>query len=127
MNYITPVNSYLVLMPSGDIRGFKDVDDARGSVYEYYFKKSLGNIHSGGESYYDMYGNYNDVGIISGVEEGECQIYNLDDFMENIRNSGMFQEEKDELISKLLKENITLNTYDYGIYDLLYDADVEVT
>ena len=127
MNYITPVNSYLVLMPSGDIRGFKDVDTARGTIYEYYFKKALSSVHSGGESPYDMYGNYNDVGIIAGVEEGECQIYNLDDFMDKIRNSDMFQEEKDELISRLLRENIILNVYNYGIYDLLSDADVEVT
>ena len=127
MDYITPVNSYIVLMPSGDIRGFKEVDDARGTIYEYYFNKSLGHVHSGGESFYDMYGNYNDVGIIAGVEEGECQIYNLDDFMDKIRNSDMFQEEKDELISKLLKENIILNVYNYGIYDLLSEVDVEIT
>jgi len=125
MDYITAVNNYLVLMPSGDIRGFKEVDDARGTIYEYYYKKALGSVHSGGESYYDIYGNYNDVGIISGVEEGECQIYDLEGFMDKIRNSDMFQEEKDELISKLLQENIKLNIYNYGIYDLLSDVEVE--
>ena len=125
MNYITPVNNYLVLMPSGDIRGFKEVDEARGTIYEYYFKKALGCVHSGGESYYDIYGNYNDVGIISGVEEGECQIYDLEGFMDKIRNSGMFQDEIDELILKLLQENIKLNVYEYGIYDLLSNVDVE--
>lgn len=125
MNYITPVNNYFVLMPSGDIRGFKEVDEARGTIYEHYFNKALSCVHSGGESYYDIYGNYNDVGIISGVEEGECQIYDLEGFMDKIRTSDMFQEEIDELISKLLVDNIKMNVYEYGIYDLLSDVDVE--
>ncbi|PRR82344.1 hypothetical protein [Clostridium vincentii] len=127
MNYITPVNSYLVLMPSGNIRGFKDVDHARGLIQEYYLKKTLSSIHNGEEGSQDMHEDFNDIGIVAGVEDGECQIYNLDDFMDKIRNSDIFQEEKDELISELLKENIKLNVYDYGVYDLLSDVDVELS
>lgn len=127
MNYITPVNSYLVLMPSGNMRGFKDVDHARGLIQEYYLKKTLSSIHNGEEGSQDMHEDFNDIGIVAGVEDGECQIYNLDDFMDKIRNSDIFQEEKDELISELLKENIKLNVYDYGVYDLLSDVEVELS
>ena len=36
----------------------------------------------------------------SGVEEGECRLYNTYNIIEKIQNEGIFQEEKEELISK---------------------------
>ena len=72
-----------------------------------------------------MYSQQNDVGIIEGVENGECQIFNLDDFISKIRESAMFQDEKDEVISKLLRENINLNVYEYGLFNLLNECEVE--
>ena len=41
--------------------------------------------------------------------------------IEKIRNQGYFESEKQELISKLLEENIKLNVYQYGIDDILSD------
>lgn len=125
MNYITAVNDYVVLMPSGELRGYESLESARGTIYEYDLNNILENVHSGGESYYDMYSQMNDAGIIQGVENGECQIYHLEDCIEKIRDSAMFQDEKDEIISKLLQRDININVYDYGIYDLISEADVE--
>lgn len=65
MKYITAVNDYVLLMPSGELRGYKDIDSA------------------------------------------------------------MFQDEKDEIISKLLREDINMNVYDYGLFSLLNDFEVE--
>lgn len=125
MEYITAVNDYLLLMPSGELRGFKDIDSARGTIYQYDINTILENVHSGGEYQYDMYSQQNDVGIIAGVENGECQIYHLEDFISKIRESGIFQDEKNEIINKLLQENIDLNIYELGLFDLLNDCRVE--
>ncbi|SFU73260.1 hypothetical protein SAMN04487886_11233 [Clostridium sp. DSM 8431] len=125
MEYVTAVNDYVLLMPSGELRGFKDIDSARGTVYEYDLRTILENVHSGGEYEFDMYSQQNDVGIIEGVENGECQIFNLDDFISKIRESAMFQDEKDEVISKLLRENINLNVYEYGLFNLLNECEVD--
>lgn len=125
MEYLTAANDYILLMPSGELRGFKDIDSARGTIYQYDINTIMENVHSGGEYEYDMYNQQNDVGIIAGVENGECQIFDLEDFISKIRESGMFQEEKDEIINKLLQENINLNVYDLGLFNLLNDCRVE--
>ncbi|NLK96421.1 MAG: hypothetical protein GX275_14745 [Clostridiales bacterium] len=126
MNYITPVNEFIVVKPSGEIIGFKELSDARNFISVY----NLNNIleesprMKGGNTYYDMYEekNQESLGIINGVYEGECKIYSIDDFFEKIRDAGFFQQEVDELISKLLVENINLNVYDYGIDNILVDV-----
>lgn len=125
MEYVTAANDYVLLMPSGELRGFKDIDSARGTIYQYDINTIMDNVHSGGEYEFDMYNDQDSVGIIAGVEDGECQIFNLEDFIEKIRESGMFQDEKDEIISRLLQENINLNVYDLGLFDLLNDCTVE--
>lgn len=125
MEYITAANDYVLLMPSGELRGYKDIDSARGTIYEYDVLQMLEYVHSGTEDEFDMYTQQNDVGIIEGVENGECQIFNLDDFITKIQESGMFQDEKDEVISKLLQENININVYDLGLFNLLNECRVE--
>ncbi len=125
MEYITAVNDYVLLMPSGELRGYKDIDSARGTIYQYDIVDMLEHVHSGADGEFDMYTEQNDVGIIEGVENGECQIFNLDDFILKIQESGMFQDEKDEVISQLLKENINLNVYDLGLFNLLNECRVE--
>ncbi len=59
-----------------------------------------------------------------GAYEGDCIIYDLDSFIENIQNSGIFEDEKEELILKLMQEKINLNINDYQVDDLLYDTKV---
>lgn len=125
MEYITAVNDYVLLMPSGELRGYKDIDSARGTIYQYDIVNMLDHVHSGADGEFDMYTEQNDVGIIEGVENGECQIFYLDDFITKIQESGMFQDEKDEVISKLLQENININVYDLGLFNLLNECRVE--
>ena len=68
-----------------------------------------------------------DSGLIAGVYEGEAYIYNLDEFIEKIRESAMFQDEKDELISKLLEKEIKMNIRDYAIEHLLTEVEQKWT
>ncbi|MGL5354197.1 MAG: hypothetical protein ACRDA5_12875, partial [Clostridium sp.] len=57
-----------------------------------------------------------------GVEEGECIVYDLEDFLEKLREELVFDEEKEEVISLLLKEKIELNIYDFGLDVILHNV-----
>ena len=129
MEYVTPVNNYVVVMPTGDVVGFVELSDARGYISTNYLERILSVSHEGKYSYFDMTQerDMEDSGIIAGVNEGEAQIYDLDDFINKIRSSWMFQDEKDEVISKLLEKNIKLNVIDYGLENILTDVDEKWT
>ena len=132
MEYITAFNNYVVAEPGGDLRGFKELSDARSFISAYNLDNILENsprVTEDSEKFFDLYQekDQQDLGIITGVNEGECKIYDLEDFIEKIRESSFFQSEKDEIISELLKEDIKLNIYDYGIDDILTDVKMEWT
>lgn len=128
MEYVTAFNNYIVEEPSGDIRGFVELSDARSYISSMYLNRILYS-ERGKYSVFDMTQerDMEDYGLIAGVNQGECKIFDLDDFLEKIRNSSIFQDEKDELISKLLEEEIKLNVIDYTIDDILIDVEEKWT
>lgn len=127
MEYITPVNNYVVVEPSGYMKGFQELEDARGFVSSLNLDNILENTKTGKHAIADMYQEQDqkDLGIITGVEEGECRIYNLDSLIEKVRETRYFESEKQDIISKLLDEDIKLNVYDSGIEEVLTDVTVE--
>ena len=129
MEYITAFNNYVVAQPNGDLIGFKELSDARSFISTYNLNNILENspIAENAEKFFDLYQekDQQDLGIITGVDEGECKIYDLEDFIEKVRETDFFQSEKDEIISELLKEDIKLNIYDYGIDNILTDVKME--
>ena len=131
MEYITAFNNYVVAQPNGDLIGFKELSDARSFISTYNLNNILENspIAENAEKFFDLYQekDQQDLGIITGVDEGECKIYDLEDFIEKVRATDFFQSEKDEIISELLKEDIKLNIYDYGIDNILTDVKMEWT
>jgi len=116
------------LTPNGDILGFGEEDDARKYVAGYY----VGKIEELSDDRSKVYVDYGtdplqasvDICTELGAYEGDCIIYDLDSFIENIQNSGIFEDEKEELILKLMQEKINLNINDYQVDDLLYDTKV---
>lgn len=131
MEYITAFNNYVVAQPNGDLIGFKELSDARSFISTYNLNNILENspIAENAEKFFDLYQekDQQDLGIITGVDEGGCKIYDLEDFIEKVRETDFFQSEKDEIISELLKEDIKLNIYDYGIDNILTDVKMEWT
>ena len=131
MEYITAFNNYVVAQPNGDLIGFKELSDARSFISTYNLNNILENspIAENAEKFFDLYQekDQQDLGIITGVDEGECKIYDLEDFIEKVRETDFFESEKDEIISQLLKEDIKLNIYDYGIDNILTDVKMEWT
>ncbi len=128
MNTRVPYHNYIVVTPNGDVLGFGEEDDARKYVAGYY----VGKIEELSDDRSKVYVDYGtdplqasvDICTELGAYEGDCIIYDLDNFIENIQNSGIFEDEKEELILKLMQEKINLNINDYQVDDLLYDTKV---
>lgn len=128
MNTRVPYHNYIVVTPNGDVLGFGEEDDARKYVAGYY----VGKIEELSDDISKVYVDYGtdplqasvDICTELGAYEGDCIIYDLDSFIENIQNSGIFEDEKEELILKLMQEKINLNINDYQVDDLLYDTKV---
>ena len=122
-----PYNEYLLVMPSGKCKGFNDLDLAKAYINLYYERKIDSDLSE------DDYNDATEMGAEEprrnictqlGVAEGKCEVYSIDDFIEKIREKLVFEQEKEELIAKLVQEKIDLNVYDYSLDEIL--ADVEV-
>lgn len=122
---IVPSFQYLLVMPSGDIKGFNDVETAKGYINIYYYKK----INSAEDIL-----EYNDITDSNdqfcnticqnlGVVEGECKVFDNYSVISKIQEELVFEEEKEEVISKLLSSDIKLNIYDYAIDNILSDVE----
>lgn len=128
MNTKIPYHNYIVVTPNGDVVGFGEEDDARKYVAGYY----VGKIEELSDDRSMVYVDYGteplqaaiDICTELGAYEGDCIIYDLDSLIESIQSSGIFEDEKEELILKLMQEKINLNINDYQVDDLLYDTKV---
>ena len=101
---IMPSFEYLLVMPSGNIRGFHDEETAKAYINNYYYFRTRDNDVVG--AYEDLTEDFDDIANVIcykiGVEEGECRLYNTRDIIEKIQDEVIFQDEKEELIMKLL-------------------------
>lgn len=121
-----PENEYLLIMPDGDCRGFNDLESAKSYVNIYYERLIDENISE------DDYNDATEIGSGDnrikictelGVEEGKCELYNMEDIIDKIKEEVIFDEEKKEIIEKLCMSDIEFNIYDNNL-DLLI-SDVE--
>lgn len=122
---IIPSFQYLLVMPSGDVKGFDDVETAKGYINIYYFEKVRNSKYI--KEYNDLTDSNdqfcNTICQNLGVDEGECRVYNTIDVIEKIQQDFIFDEEREEVISKLLSKGIDFNIYDYAIDNILYNVD----
>lgn len=120
-----PYNEYLLILPSGNCKGFNDIEGAKAYINIYYEWRYDDVIHKDG---------YNDATEINGdeprfnvftqlgAEEGaKCEIYKTEAFIEAINKEMVFEDEKEEIISKLCEGKINFNIYDYGLDKILAD------
>lgn len=126
METVLPYHNYIVVTPKGDIEGFQQVEDANAYILGYFVEK-IDDIGNDSDYVYvdntsEQLENAVNISMELGVYEGECRIYDLESLIENIRNSGIFDDEKEELISKLMEEEIDLNTKDYQMDEFLVNT-----
>lgn len=121
---IVPEFQYILVMPNGNVKGFNDLDTTKAYVNLYYTKRvrnstiitECNDLTDSSEQF------INTVCQNLGVVEGECRVFDIDDVIEKIHNEVVFDEEKEELISKLLSKNINMNIYDLGIDNIFDDV-----
>ncbi|MPQ44352.1 hypothetical protein [Clostridium tarantellae] len=126
MDYIVPSNDYIIVTPKGEIKGFKDLDKAQNYI-DFYNSERLRCMKDKPDYRdYDMTDINSSIDIFTrlGVDEGECLIYDLQEFIQRIQESSFFDEEKEELIKKLLKDEIDLNVKDYQIETILNEVNI---
>lgn len=119
-------NDYLLVMPSGNCKGFNDLESTKAYINIYYERKFDHTIHE--DSYNDateMGGEDPRANIFTqlGVEEGKCKVYKTEDFIERLKAELFFYEEKEEVISKLSEAKIDFNIYDYRLDEILAHID----
>ncbi|OOM82458.1 hypothetical protein CLPUN_01600 [Clostridium puniceum] len=115
-------NDYLLIMPSGSCKGFNDLEGVKAYINLYYEKRFDDTLHEDG--YNDATESGGDDPRLNvftqlGVEEGKCEVYRTQDFVEILDNELIFEEDKEEIISKLSEAKIKLNIYDYGLDEIL--------
>lgn len=128
METILPYHNYIVVNPNGDIEGFQDVDDASAYILGYYTEK-IDKIGDNTEFVYtdnvaEPFENAVNISRELGVYEGECKIYDLDSLIDNIRESDIFDDEKEEIISKLMEEDIDINSKAYQLEQFLINTKI---
>lgn len=120
---------YLLVMPDGDCKGFNDIELAKGYINLYYEKmiKKYSEKKDYGD-FTELPGQVrNNLCQHLGVDEGECVVYKLDDYIDKLREELVFDDEKEDVIEKLISDEIELNVYDYSIDHILHDVEtVEV-
>lgn len=115
-------NDYLLVMPSGNCKGFNDIEGAKAYINVYYEKRFDDTLHEDGyNDGTDIGGDATRLNVFTqlGVEEGKCEIYRTNDFVEILDNELTFEEDKKQIISKLSEAKINLNIYDYGLDEIL--------
>lgn len=118
-------HEYILVLPNGDVKGFNDYEEMKGYVNIYY--TNVVKAKSMETSLYDRTEEAEqitkDICIQLGVDEGECRVYNLEDFITTLQNNLVFDDEKEEIISKLLQESIELNINDYRLDEYLVNTE----
>lgn len=124
--YNEPNNEYLLVMPNGECKGFNDFESAKAYINVYYERLIDKNVDE------DEYNDVTEIGsddtrtkicTKSGVEEGRCELYNMEDVIDKINSDLVFDEEKKEVIEKLCKLEINFNIYDNNLDVLISDVE----
>ena len=122
---IVPSFEYLLVMTSGNIIGFHDEETAKAYINNYYYFRTRDNDVVG--AYEDLTEDFDDIANVIcykiGVEEVECRLYNTREIIEKIQDEFVFEDEKEELIMKLLYNPTEINTFDYAIDNIFTNSN----
>ena len=116
--------NYLLVLPNYRAIGFSEYKDADTALHLYFEDRIDIKSEQNTYSQYDMYEEKSreDISYVIGAEEGEGKIYDIDNLMENIQESDMFQDEKEDIIRELLKSNIDFDISKYEIENILVNT-----
>ncbi len=122
---ISAENAYILIMPDKTVAGVEDIEYARAFVNTYY-EIRVRDYHEKEEfSDYDLQDEDMRNGILVriGQNEGHPLLYDTDSVIEAIRESELFDSEKEILIKKLLGKDIKFDAEKYGLESLIVDVE----
>lgn len=110
---VVPENSYILIMPDGKIIPAEDMEYAKALVNTYYEKKlELAKAKPEFEELdFTDDESREEVFRIIGNDEGEPMLYETDSIIEAVRESDLFDDEKEEIITSLLSEDVEIDEY----------------
>lgn len=122
---IMPSFQYLLVLPNGNVKGFHDIETAKGYINIYYDKKmhsskdivELNDLTDSNDQF------CNTICQNLGVVEGQCKVFDTLDIIDKLQEELVFDEEKEEVISRLLSSDINLNIYDYAIDNIFSEVE----
>ena len=118
MSDVIPYNEYILIEPDGRCRGFTDYEGAKAYVNIYYERFVDKKIDESDYNDLTDIGGENSREAIcakAGAEIGLCQVYKIEDFINQVNKELVFEDEKEEVISKVIDKNIDLNIKDYNL------------
>lgn len=122
---ISAENAYILIMPDKTVAGVEDIEYARAFVNTYY-EIRVRDYHEKEEfSDYDLQDEDMRNGILVriGQNEGHPLLYDTDSVIEAVRESELFDSEKEILIKKLLGKDIKFDAEKYGLESLIVDVE----
>lgn len=122
---ITPYHEFLLVLTDGTSIGFQDIESAKAYINVYYYNKvkNDGRVIEEDDPTDSSEQLINTTCQQIGVNEGEVLVYKIDDIIEKIQEEFVYDDEKEEVISKLLSHDIKLNVIDQGIDFILHNID----
>lgn len=116
-------NPYLLVMPEGKAKVVPDVEYAKAYVNNYYDKKA--KILSSKEEFSNYDINDEEVReemlIVIGNNDGKPILYDMDDFLEQLRAIEVFDDDIEEIISDFQSQNI-VDIKKYELEDVLVNT-----
>lgn len=123
MDYVR--NPYLLVMPEGKAFSVPDIEYARAYVVNYYNQKSKAFSSKEEYSYYDINDDETRDEMLRtiGNNDGRPILYDMDDFLEKLKESEIFQDDIDEILSIMQKKHL-LDINKYELENVLVNSKV---
>ena len=125
--YKETYNEFLLVLPNGDCIGFNDIESAKSYINRFYEDLIKEKIHEEGDNDIteNSAGSDARINICTdyGVENGNFQLYSIDDVIDKVNESTIFEEEKSYIIENLYEAEIDFNMYDSNLDELMSDIE----
>ena len=122
---ITEKKEYILVMPSKKVIPVEDIEFAKAYVNRYYERKI--EICKGDKNYeeHDLSDDETreEVFRTIGNEEGEPMLYDTDSVIEAVRESDFFDDEQEEIITKLLLGDTDIEIDKYSLDIILVNIE----
>lgn len=122
---ITSEYPYVLVMPDKRVIAVEDIEYAKAFVNRYYERRLTDYLNKEEYREYDTTdpATRETLFIRIGQDEGEPMLYDTDSVIEGVRESSFFEDEKEEIIKKLLVSDEGLDADKYNLDIILVDLE----